>query len=203
MKLKIFALLLAGLMLTGCSQNHTVESNVTMDTTTETVTSTTTDASAETQETASEEPYIVTFDAPTLDGETITSDCFAESKLTMLNVWATYCNPCLSEMPDLAEIATAYDSADFQLIGIVSDVSIYSEEDAITEATDLVTQTGATTYPHLLLSESLYQNLVGAIDSVPTTFFVNQEGELLGYVIGAQSKETWEGVINDLLAQME
>lgn len=203
MKIKIFALLLAGLLLTGCGQNHTVESNVTTDTITETEASTSTDASTETQETASEEPYIVTFDAPTLDGKTITSDCFADSKLTMLNVWATYCNPCLSEMPDLAEIATAYDSADFQMIGIISDVSIYSEEDAITEATDLVTQTGATTYPHLLLNESLYQNLVGGIDSVPTTFFVNQKGELLGYMVGAQTKETWEGIINDLLAEME
>lgn len=203
MKIKIFALLLAGLMLTGCGQDRTVESNVTTETATETNVSTETDASAETQETAGEEPYIVTFNAPTLDGETITSDCFAESKLTMLNVWATYCNPCLSEMPDLAEIATAYDSADFQMLGIISDVSIYSEADALQEATDLVAQTGATTYPHLLLNESLYSNLVGAIDSVPTTFFVNQDSELLGYVVGAQSKETWEGIINDLLAKME
>lgn len=191
MKLKIFALLLTGLLLTGCGQDLATESNVT------------TDAASETQETTNEEPYIVTFDAPTLDGETITSDCFAESKLTMLNVWATYCNPCLNEMPDLGEIATAYDSADFQMIGIVSDVSVFSEEAAIAEATDLVAQTGAATYPHLLLNESLYQNLVGGIDSVPTTFFVNQKGELLGYMIGAQAKETWEGIIDELLAEME
>ena len=141
MKLKIFALLLAVLMLTGCGQSHATESNVTMDTTSETVASIATDASAETQETASEEPYIVTFDAPTLEGETITSDCFAASKLTMINVWATYCNPCLSEMPDLGKIAVSYDSADFQMIGIVSDVSVYSEETAVTEASDLVVQT--------------------------------------------------------------
>ena len=67
----------------------------------------------------------------------------------------------------------------------------------------MVTETGATTYPHLLLNQSLYSNLVGGIDSVPTTFFVNQKGEMLGYIVGAHTKETWENVINELLAEME
>ena len=188
MKIKIFVLLLAGLLLTGCGREQTTESNFSTETS---------------KETASEEPYIVTFEATTLDGETITSDIFADSKLTMLNVWATYCNPCLNEMPDLAEVAVAYEVADFQLLGILSDVSVFSEAAALSEAKDLVTETGATTYPHLLLNESLYNNLVGAIDSVPTTFFVNQDGELLGYIVGAHDKETWESVINELLAEME
>ena len=203
MKIKIIALLLAVLMLTGCGQTPDTESTATTNVTTETEVSSEPEASAETQETASEEPYIVTFDAPTLEGENITSDIFAESKLTMLNVWATYCNPCLNEMPDLAEIAVAYDPADFQMLGIISDVSVFSDADAVSVATDLVAQTGAAAYPHLLLNQSLYDTLVGGIDSVPTTFFVNQEGELLGYVIGAQAKETWEGIIDELLAQME
>ena len=188
MNLKIFALLLAALLLTGCGKNQITESNFSSETS---------------KETTSEEPYIVTFEATTLDGETITSDIFADSKLTMLNVWATYCNPCLNEMPDLAEVAVAYDSVDFQLLGILSDVSVFSEDAALSEAKDLVAETGATTYQHLLLNESLYNNLVGAIDSVPTTFFVNQEGELLGYIVGAHDKETWESVINELLAEME
>ena len=113
MKIKIFVLLLAGLLLTGCGREQTTESNFSTETS---------------KETASEEPYIVTFEATTLDGKTITSDTFADSKLTMLNVWATYCNPCLNEMPDLAEIAVAYDSADFQLLGIISDVSVFQKQ---------------------------------------------------------------------------
>ena len=43
----------------------------------------------------------VSFEAVTLEGDGITSDIFSESRLTMINVWATYCNPCLSEMPGL------------------------------------------------------------------------------------------------------
>lgn len=149
-----------------------------------------------------EEAYILTFDASTIEGEAFTSDYFSDSKLTMINVWATYCNPCLSEMPDLGEIANSYDGNEFQLIGIISDVMEDAEEEEITNAKELIEETRAD-YPHLLLNESLYRNLVGSVSSVPTTFFVNQEGELLGYALGAQSKETWESIINDLLAETE
>lgn len=217
MKNKIFILLLAGLLLTGCGQSSTqgqisgAESNVTGQTQTDSAettdsagrTGTTnpfTSDSDNTTETEEQEPYILTFEASTIDGEEVTSDIFADSKLTMLNVWATYCNPCLSEMPDLGEIASEYDKADFQILGIICDVTADSSAEDLAEARDLIEQTKAA-YPHLLLNQSLYYNLVGASDSVPTTYFVNQDGEVLGYMIGAQSKQTWINVIDSLLAE--
>lgn len=149
-----------------------------------------------------QEPYILNFTATTIEGEQMTSDILGESKLTMLNVWATYCNPCLSEMPDLGELAAAYDSAEFQVMGIISDVAEGATEAELENAKNLIAQTGAA-YPHLLLNESLYSNLVGAVDAVPTTFFVNSEGELLGYVVGARAKADWEEIIDELLAELE
>ena len=192
MKYRLFTILIAGaFLLTGCGSNdssdNTSEASVTND---QTSTATT-----------ENQPYILTFEASTSDGEALTSDIFADAKLTMINVWATYCNPCLAEMPDLGELAAEYDKADFQMLGIISDVVDTSDEKTISEAKELIEETGATTYPHLLLNQSLYNNLVGAVDGVPTTFFFNQASELLGYVVGAQSKETWEGIINDLLAE--
>lgn len=153
-------------------------------------------------DTEAEEAYVLTFETTTVDGEALTSECFADSKLTMLNVWATYCSPCLEEMPYLGEIAAAYDKTEFQMIGVVSDVVENAEEDAINEAKELITQTGAN-YPHLLLSESLYNNLLSSVSAVPTTFFINQEGEVLGYLIGAYPKENWEEIISELLATIE
>lgn len=150
-----------------------------------------------------QEVYVLEFEATTTDGEAMTSDIFAESKLTMVNVWATYCNPCLSEMPDLGEIATEYDKADFQMIGIISDVMSDGATEDIDYAKELIAETGATTYPHLTLNASLYMNLVGAVDAVPTTFFFNQKGELLGYLPGAKAKVTWKALIDDLLAEVE
>lgn len=148
---------------------------------------------------AEEEKYFVTFEANTVDGEAWNSDQFANSKLTMINVWATYCNPCLSEMPDLGELAAEYDSAEFQIIGVVSDVIEGDSADNIEYVKQLIAETQAN-YPHLLLNESLYLSFVGAVSAVPTTFFVRRDGSMVGYLTGAMEKENWKILIDDLLA---
>lgn len=220
MKKKCMLLLLAGLLLTGCSENAKLGSNNngtqisdenansnnndTIDQNTnessnqkpDQNTSENTAESGKTQ--GEEEAYILNFEAATIDGEKMTSEIFSNSKLTMINVWATYCNPCISEMPALGEIASSYDNTEFQMIGIISDVAEGASEADLANAKDLINQTEAN-YPHLLLNESLYTNLVGGVDSVPTTFFVNQDGTVIGYTIGAKSETEWKELIYGLL----
>ena len=145
---------------------------------------------------------IISFESVTTNGENISSDIFANSKITMINVWATYCNPCLNEMPDLGEIASAYNSEDFQVIGIVSDVATNSSSKDIEYVNELIEETKAN-YTHLLLSESLHSNFVNDVEAVPTTFFVNQDGEVLQSVVGAKNKSAWEKIINEILSEIE
>lgn len=145
------------------------------------------------------EPLV--FEGQDLDGNAVTSDIFSQSKLTMINVWATYCNPCLREMPDLGELAGEYDTADFQLIGIVSDVQENGSEDKLEKAVSLVEKTGAD-YPHLLLNESLYSALVVNVSGVPTTFFVDENGVVLGAVVGSYDKSVWKEIIDGLLEEL-
>lgn len=152
----------------------------------------------ESEDTAS--PTSIAFEAWTIDGTSVSSDIFSESRITMVNVWATYCNPCLSEMPGLGELSGSYDSADFQLIGIISDVPEGTGENALNTASDLIEQTGAG-YPHLLLNESLYTALLTDVSAVPTTFFISQDGAILDTVIGAMEKSAWEDKINALLEE--
>ena len=147
-----------------------------------------------------QEPYMVSFTANTIDGQEFSSEQFGESKVTMINVWATYCNPCLAEMPDLGKIAESYDKANFQIVGVISDVVEDSPQSDLDNAKDLIVQTEAN-YPHLLLNQSLFENLVGGVSSVPTTFFVDSKGEMLGYVVGANDKDTWQQIIDELLAK--
>lgn len=140
----------------------------------------------------------VSFEARTLDGTSVSADLFSQSRITMVNVWATYCGPCLSEMPGLGELAGAYDPDDFQLIGIVSDVTEDAGENALQYASDLVSETGAD-YPHLLLNESVSLALLTDVSAVPTTFFINQDGQILDTVIGAMDKSAWEEKIDAFL----
>ena len=136
------------------------------------------------EETPSEEEssaIFVTFEGTDLEGNTVSEDVFTQSKLTMVNVWATYCNPCLREMPGLGELAAEYDGSEFQIIGIVSDVR-EGEDQALVES--LVQQTGAN-YPHLLLNDSINNAFMGSVSGVPTTFFFDGEGMYLGGVVGS------------------
>ena len=161
---------------------------------------------SEAQDTAANDPAsaagtdTVSFEAVDMDGNTVTEEVFTQSKLTMVNVWATYCNPCLSEMPGLGELAGEYDPADFQIIGIVSDVMEGADQSSLDEAAGLIRDTGAD-YTHLLLNESLYYALLTDVSAVPTTFFVDDSGTVLRSVLGAKEKADWEELINELLAE--
>lgn len=139
----------------------------------------------------------ITFEGTDMEGNAVTSDILSQSKLTMINVWATFCNPCLSEMPGLGELAAEYDPTEFQIIGIVDDVL---EGDDPSYAASLIQQTGAN-YTHLLLNESLYFALLSNVTAVPTTFFLDAQGTIVDTVVGAMDKSAWEAKINGLLAQ--
>lgn len=189
----LVCLILAGL-LCGCagkdSGDAAPEKNVGSET----------DETLSTEETK-QEPTVV-FEAQDMEGNTVTSDIFGQSRLTMINVWATYCNPCLREMPELAQLTAEYTSEDFQLIGIISDVQEGADQSAMETAAQLIEQTGAD-YPHLLLNESIYYGMLTDVMAVPTTFFVDSEGNILDTVVGAMDKSAWKEKIDELLEELE
>lgn len=197
---KFYACLLISAMLiivlTGCSKTTKKETpQETQNADQETEQTKTQEADA-TEEAAAG----ITFEALDLEGNTVTESVFSDTKLTMVNVWATYCNPCLSEMPELGELAAEYDAAQFQIIGIVSDVQEGMEEEAVAYASSLVSQTGAA-YPHLLLNESLFYAMLSEVRAVPTTFFIDEKGVVLDTVVGARDKDSWKEMIDELLEE--
>ena len=64
-----------------------------------------------------------TFSAKDLDGNEVTQEIFASNKLTMVNIWATFCGPCINEMPDLGELAAEYADKGVGIVGIPLDVT--------------------------------------------------------------------------------
>lgn len=143
------------------------------------------------------EPIYITFEGTDLEGNTVSQEVFTQSRLTMVNVWATFCNPCLNEMPGLGELAAEHETEEFQIIGVVSDVR-EGEDQALVKS--LVQETGAN-YPHLLANDSLDQALLSGVSSVPTTFFFDGDGAYLGGVVGSAEKSAWEELIHELLEE--
>lgn len=147
---------------------------------------------------SSQEKIFGEFETVTLTGEPVTQEIFGEAKLTMVNIWATYCSPCIQEMPELAELAREYEDRGVQIIGLLSDVS--EPEDAT--AMEIVEETGAD-YMHILPSAELQMNLLSRISAVPTTVFLDREGNMTGSAYaGARSKEDWSGILEEILGEV-
>lgn len=142
----------------------------------------------------------IAFTCQDVNGNSVSETIFSQSKLTMVNVWATYCNPCLREMPGLGELAGEYEPEEFQIIGVISDVQEGADEETVDAAVALIEATGAD-YTHLLLSETIYLTLLKDVTAVPTTFFIDENGTVLDTVVGAMEKSAWEEKINALLEE--
>lgn len=179
------ALIMAALLLTGCGKEESQP---------ETAAEHAETAAGQAAEPTGED--VVSFQAMTLADETVDEMVFADYELTMINVWATYCSPCISEMPDLGALAEEYADKGFQVVGIVSDVQ---EGDDTATADEIVESTGAN-YKHLFLNQEIYNMYLEGVSAVPTTIFVDSKGNQVGEAyVGARSKEEWVSIIEELL----
>ena len=137
------------------------------------------------------------FSARDLDGNTVTEAVFANADLTMLNVWGTFCGPCIREMPDLGELAGEYADRGVQIIGLVGDVG-QSDEDA-EYAREFVEKTGAH-YVHLLPSEDLQDKVLSGMMYYPTTIFFDRDGYVVdNMIVGSHTKGEWKTIIERML----
>ena len=149
-------------------------------------------------------PLFGTFSATTLEGETVSEEIFSGHKLTMVNIWATFCSPCINEMPSLGELDEAY-GEEFQVVGIIVDAADQngnplSRQKA--DAEEIVSFTKAD-YLHLLPSPDLNRAYLYGVQSVPETVFLDENGCQGGQrYIGARSKAEWKAIIDSLLEEL-
>ncbi|MFA5791136.1 MAG: TlpA disulfide reductase family protein [Caldisericia bacterium] len=142
--------------------------------------------------------YVVRpFSASDLNGRIVDNTFFARQRLTMVNVWGTFCGPCIREMPDLAQLPAEFPSADFAILGVIADTP-----DAVNEATarQLTGSTGVT-YTNVIPDRSIMTEMLADVSVVPTTFFVDHTGTVVGKVLtGSRTKAQWMSVIQGMLA---
>ncbi len=149
-----------------------------------------------------DEPTLKNFKTTDLDGNEVTQEIFSNADLTMINIWATYCNPCLGEMPDLGVLAEEYADQGVQIIGILMDV--YDQnwnvvQSQVDLAKEIIQETGAD-YLHLMPSTDLIYAKLRYVQAVPETIFVDKEGNLVGEPhLGARTKDKWSEEIQERL----
>lgn len=146
------------------------------------------------------------FTAQDLEGNEVDDSIFDGYDVTMVNVWGTFCTPCIQEMPDLGELAAEYADKGLQIVGLVSDATDYEggyPEETVALAQKIVEETGAS-YRHLLPSQDLLDRVLSSVQVVPTTFFVDENGNQLGGIVtGAKSYDDWTAILDKKLAEVE
>lgn len=142
------------------------------------------------------------FETTDIYGETFTQELFSDYELTMVNIWGTFCGPCINEMPELGEIAKEYSEKGVQIVGIVVDATDNSGkivDSQVELAKELVEKTGAE-YTHLLPSVDLIKARLARVSAIPHTLFVDKDGFLVGKAVtGSQSKQEWQKIIDKYL----
>lgn len=135
----------------------------------------------------------------------VTEEVFKDYDLTMVNVWGTFCGPCIDEMPYLGEIQKEYQDKGVNVVGFLVDAqdeNLDIDDAKIELAKEIQMATGAD-YPHMLISEDLVYGILGEISSIPTSFFIDSDGNFVGKTyIGARDKEGWVDIIEKTKAEI-
>ena len=98
-------------------------------------------------------------------------------KVVLLNLWATWCGPCRSEIPELQRIHDQYAARGFEVIGVsVDEGDVESVKDFLTERN--------VTYPQVLDPQGSLANILQT-SVLPTTVLIDGKGKILWKKYGA------------------
>ncbi|GAB5616766.1 cytochrome c biogenesis protein CcdA [Faecalimonas canis] len=119
-----------------------------------------------------------------------------KGKTIFLNFWATWCPPCKAEMPDIQKLYETYgDDGEVVILGVAApNFSNETDEEGIRT---FLKQNGYT-YPVLMdTAGELFMQY--GISSYPTTFMIDKEGNVFGYVSGQLSEDMMKSIIRQTI----
>jgi len=142
---------------------------------------------------------VMRFESTDLDGNKVTSaELFAKNKVTMVNLWGTWCPNCINEMEELGQLHTRLQEKGCGIVGIEWErVPI----DQIAEKARQTLADYGITYPNVLYPEG-NELLDNAVTGYPTSFFVDSNGTVLNEPIVGAAVSLYEPTIEQLLAEI-
>jgi len=106
-------------------------------------------------------------------------------KPLIINVWASWCGPCQSEMGSLQRLASRYGGKQFNVIGISTD--------DYREPALAFLRISNTTFSNYIDTKLLMENMLGA-ERIPLTLLIDAQGRVLDKIYGAQEWDSPEAV---------
>ena len=116
-----------------------------------------------------------------------------KGKTVFLNFWATWCPPCRAEMPEIQEIYEEYgeNNSDVIILGIASPE--VGQEGSAEDIAAFLSENNYT-YPVVMDTDGIMSYYYG-ISAYPTTFMIDKDGNVYGYVPGQITKDIMQSII--------
>ncbi len=127
------------------------------------------------------------FSLDTFKGDTINLEEDLLGKPVLINFWASWCPPCKAEMPDLVEVATAYQS-EITFIGIN-----VATQDTLQNSVEFIERYHVP-YTNLVDKEGLVSRNY-QVPPIPTTIVIDKEGTIVYRKVGGMTKSEIEAAV--------
>jgi peroxiredoxin len=127
-----------------------------------------------------------------LSGKQVSLSDF-RGKVVVLDFWATWCPPCVMEIPHFIELYEQYEAQGFAMVGISLDRDGIGVVEAFASKYKI-------NYP-ILMNDGRADKDYGGITSIPTTFVIDRAGNIRQKYVGYREKAVFEADIKALLAE--
>lgn len=120
-----------------------------------------------------------------------------KGNVVLVNLWATWCGPCIKEMPDLSKVSEELKDKNFKMLGM----NVFQQEGS--KKVEDFLKTNPVSYVILDGNKEIVDAFGEAngsnIEAVPTTFIIDKEGKIAETIIGGRSKDAFLSIINKYL----
>lgn len=139
-------------------------------------------------------------DLKTMDGSSF-KIADKKGKVLLINMWATWCGPCLAEMPAFVKMKEAYGPQGFEILGLDTD----DESDTLMDDINKVIKEKNINYP-IVFSETKTQVAllnISKFNGIPQSFLVDADGNLRAVFKGANKENVVkiEEIVSGLVGQ--
>ncbi|MDX1530308.1 MAG: TlpA disulfide reductase family protein [Rhodothermales bacterium] len=133
--------------------------------------------------------------APDFEGTTLRGEPFRLSdhrgEVVILNFWATWCAPCVAEIPAFVRLQDELEGAGVRFVGVSQDADGEAAVRPFAERFRI-------NYPLLLDSDFAISRRYGGISYLPTTFVIDREGRVVRQQVGGLSRAYLLALLDDL-----